>query len=53
VIRILKCYSVKIYFPANNIYNDFIHEDEIKGESQKMLWKMLIGIGKMQRKLNC
>jgi len=26
-------YPVRVYFPANNIYNAFIHEDEIKGES--------------------
>ena len=31
----LKWYPVKVYFPANNIYNAFTHEDEIKGESPK------------------
>jgi len=31
----LKWYLVKVYFPANNIYNAFTHEDEIKGESSE------------------
>ena len=29
----LKWYLVKVYFSTDSIFNAFIHEDEIKGES--------------------